>query len=157
MPPLMDFPFSSEPVALPSYIGRNPVSGLDYLRQERALVPETYATSYAGKAELVLRYVPDRYILEPGIFHTIVQEIAAKTSETTSHDPDIQLTWQVMHRLNDDLIPRWIQVLLRLPLAASSSEETRQKEETHMNIAVLFEDRQPTWKNPALLANLTWF
>ena len=144
----IDFPFSSEPVQLPSYIGRNPVSGLDYLRQERALLPTSFSS---GKGELVLRYVPDRYILKPGTFETILHETATQMDEASAHDPQIQLTWQVMHRLNDDLIARWIQVLLRVPVASASPEEKT------MDIAVLFEDRQPRWKNPALLANLNGF
>ena len=143
----IDFPFSSEPVQLPSYIGRNPVGGLDYLRQERALLPTSFSS---GKGELVLRYVPDRYILKPGTFETILHETATQMDEASAHDPQIQLTWQVMHRLNDDLIARWIQVLLRVPVASASPEEK-------MDIAVLFEDRQPRWKNPALLVNLNGF
>ena len=86
-----------------------------------------------GEGRLYVRYVPDRLLLDmedlaPWLTH--IEAIEAQEIE--------QAAVMVMNDLNSELVPRWIQVLVR----------------THGGGEVLVEDRQPDWDNPSLLAVL---
>jgi 7-cyano-7-deazaguanine reductase len=109
----------------------NPHEGLDYLVALSAAVvlPGSPAVT------LRLRYVPDRRLLTTESFNRYLGALAAEQAPTLEG-----LAATFLDDANNELVPRWVQV------SASLAQDARP---TH---AVLLEDRQPHWDNPALLA-----
>ena len=86
-----------------------------------------------GEGRLMVRYVPDRLLLS-------TEDLAPWLTRIEAAEPHEieQSAVMVLDDLNSELVPRWIQVLVR----------------THEEGEVLVEDRQPDWDNASLLAGL---
>ena len=111
----------------------NPGSGRDYVITLRGKLLNTRPPL---TATVVLRYVPDRQILEPANFESYLEEIA-------------KLEWLSLEAIanailidtGNELAARWTQVTLRDELGARNHE-------------IAMEDHQPGWFNEDLLYRL---
>ncbi len=112
----------------------NPDTGHDYV--------VTLSGSVAGlrTTTVTLRYVPDRSILTPSSLEGYLKTIG-------------ELNWSGLEEaaaairddLNNEIVPRWLQVSLRASVNAQGSVQRHD---------ILLEDRQPKWDNPSLLSRL---
>ena len=119
------------------------------LRREQLaaeLAPET-KTDYlitlnsetdASKTQIQLCYVPDKYVLNPISFEHYL---------STLYQTDWQnletLALAILDDINNEVVPRWAQIVLNSGNDKSSSGHR-----------VLVEDRQPNWENVSLLRRL---
>ena len=94
----------------------------------------------AGRPVTVtLLYIPDRLVLPPGTFSAYLEALDGCAWPT----PEAAAA-AVLADVNNELIPRWVQV--RLAAAAGRGGAERH--------GVILEDRQPGWDNPDLLGRL---
>lgn len=115
----------------------NPDSKIDYV--------STLEADLAGpdgeRARVVVRYVPDRWVLEEtGLsrYLEVVGDLAPANLETAATT--------LVADLADQLVPRWIQVFVQQTAPGSATAPGRHE--------VLVEERQPKWKNEELLGRL---
>ena len=85
---------------------------------------------------LVIDYVPDRLVLAP---EAVAAYLAAL--EAAPRNGLESLVVMVLDDLNNELVPRWVQVAAHRRLES-------------IRHAVTADDRQPDWDNPTLLARL---
>ncbi|AWK89274.1 hypothetical protein DEW08_22945 (plasmid) [Azospirillum thermophilum] len=83
---------------------------------------------------LRIRYVPDRLVLDPAGLAAYLPALATVPGGLEA------LAVAVLDDLNNELVPRWVEV---------SAER-----DTPLPHRVSIEDRQPTWDNPVLLGRL---
>ena len=115
----------------------NPAPQLDYLcRLTGAL------TNGGGTLEISVAYVPDRGVLTELGFAAYLATLA-DAPETME-----ALAVIVTDDLNNELVPRWVQVRIR---------RLTDQEESPIGASVLVEDRQPNWSNPELLNRMRGF
>ena len=107
----------------------NPDTALDYLIAIDDCAPES-------DWSIRLRYVPDKLVLDPAALARYAGHLMAR-----DHDGPEGLALTILADLNNETIPRWVEV-------ACANRNAPQHR-------VLVEDRQPNWDNPALLARLT--
>ena len=108
---------------------QNPESRLDYIVSLRE--------SFEG-GEVLVSYVPDRFILVPDSLGDYLSAVDAFTSRNLE-----ETAATILGDLNNELVPRWVQVAVsRLHDGA-------------IRHRVAVEDRQPKWDNPGLLSRLT--
>ncbi len=88
------------------------------------------------RANLRIRYVPDRDILTPESLTRYVEALAQMTF--ASHEETAQL---ILEDITDQVIPSWLEVTLS-------------QHDTHMRHEVRIEDRQPNWKDRGLIDRL---
>jgi 7-cyano-7-deazaguanine reductase len=106
----------------------NPNPRIDYLvRLEGTLWRE----DRQGETAITLHYVPDRLLLRAAAFDDYLKHLT--TVEAGPSLPE-RLALRVLGDVNDELVPRWLQVVV----GAGPHR-------------VLVEDRQPKWDNRALL------
>lgn len=82
-----------------------------------------------------IRYVPDRYFLPKGALQDYLQMIPDQAWSEVH-----EAAFVIMDDLNNQLVPKWIQVMVK-----TDSD------------AALIEDRQPQWQNAALLSRQVIF
>ena len=82
-----------------------------------------------------VRYVPDRYLLPKGAFQEYLPTVPEEIWQETSN-----AAFVIMDDLNNQLVPKWIQVMVE-----SDTD------------AALIEDRQPQWQNAPLLSRQVIF
>ncbi|MBO6865164.1 MAG: hypothetical protein RLW87_05555 [Alphaproteobacteria bacterium] len=111
---------------------RNPLPRLDYLCK-------VVGSTVDGGAALELRYVPDKLLLQEDAFGVYLAGLPDAESLES-------LAAMVLDDLNNELVPRFLQIRVR------ASED-----ELDSGHAVLMEDRRPRWDNPALLSRLPAF
>ena len=114
----------------------NPDKKLDYIVTLEGHLPNSHSHS----RHIVLRYVPDRDVLDAKAFGAYLEALATDTWNTPE---DLAVT--VLTDINNEIVARWIQVSLRVP------ELQHHAVQTH---AVVIEDRQPGWDNAGLLSRL---
>lgn len=112
-------------------------SGQDFLASQRAVLD----LPGRGRVWLELRLVPDRLILPPAAFEAYLA-VAAQEPPEAFEDFGALL----FDDLKNELVPRWIQLVAGAALATGSGLVADQ--------ILLFEDRQPRWDNPGLLARV---
>lgn len=117
--------------------GPCPGNRLDYVVSLSGRVANAAAD---GAARVAVRYVPDKWILDPASFRAYLANL-----ETLELDSLEAVGVAILDDLNNEVVPRWVQVSVS---AAGGDAEAR---ESH---GVLLEDRQPRWDNPALLSRL---
>lgn len=118
---------------------------MDRLSRRNLLVPrpdpavrQDYLVTLEGKvsgrwaAAVELRFVPDRLVLESGSFGAYLDAMGGLAWDSLE-----ALAAAIQDDLRNELVPRW----LLLAVEAGGHQ-------------VLFEDRQPKWDNPRLLARL---
>jgi len=110
---------------------------------ETAANPNTrtdYVVSLGGEVvglcRVEVRYIPDQAILTPASFAAYLKGLAALP---WTHLEEI--TASVVNDLNNELVPRWVQV----SVSGNSAD---------MAHRVTIEDRQPRWDNPILLSRI---
>lgn len=101
----------------------NPNTGLDYL--------VAVDTAVSPNRVIRLRYVPDKLLLRPHTFETYLSAITA-----TDDIPSEELALAIIEDINNEVVPRWVQVQV----------------ENGGVYRVLIEDRQPNWDNPQIIA-----
>lgn len=114
----------------------NPDKKLDYIVTLQGHLPN----SHGHLRHIVLRYIPDRDVLDARSFGTYLEALSQITWPTPE---DLAVT--VLTDINNEIVARWIQIHLSIP------ERLHHAVETH---AVIIEDRQPTWNNTDLLNRL---
>lgn len=100
---------------------------------------ESAPSSDLGPLNFVVRYVPDKVLLDPSYLSEYLRALT-------------QPEWSCLEALalamrddfGNELIPRWIEIVVS-PLNASLE---------NMRHSVLVKDRQPQWDNPRLLSRL---
>lgn len=114
----------------------NPDPKSDYV----VTVEASFLVRLQTEIGVILRFVPDREILAPDSLDTYL----ARLSETDV--PGLEaIATTILSDINDRLVPKWIQV------EATAVGDHAVGIHRH---AVLAEDRQPRWDNPALLSRL---
>lgn len=113
----------------------NPDERLDYVAALRG-----HAAGRAdggGAAEVRLRYVPDRRILDPAAFGAYLAAAGGEPGGSVEG-----FAAMVLDDINNELVPRWVQITVTAPGEGIAEH------------GVMLEDRQPRWDNPALLSRL---
>ena len=113
----------------------NPNPALDYLCQLDGNLGDATATRVS------LRYVPGKLVMNTealGLYLCNVDPGGGQSLEA--------LAAVILDDLNNELVPRWIQVIL---IADDHSLDRGHR--------VLLEDRQPKWDNPTLLSRIIGF
>lgn len=111
-------------------------SRLDYVV---SLTGRVAHAAYPAPLAIVLRYVPDRWTLDPASFARYLDALDDAGLATLE-----AVGVAILEDVNNEVVPRWIQV------AAATGDE----DEPAGRLGVLLEDRQPKWDNPALLSRL---
>lgn len=114
----------------------NPDSAIDYMVNITGHIDK----EGSSRTNVSLRYVPDKLVLEAGSFGVYLDtlgEIGWKVAE------DLAVT--IISDVNNELIPRWVQISVSAPDLAHPAVDTH---------GVVLEDRQPKWDNPGLLSRL---
>lgn len=111
----------------------NPVRHADYLIRLEGRIENRGAAFSVG-----LDYIPDRAILDAGAFGAYLQALAAQLWNSIE-----EIGGAVLGDVESEVLPRYLRVTVR--------DEQSEAGRSHI---VLFEGRQPDWKNDALLARL---
>lgn len=111
---------------------RNPLPRVDYL----CLLTGWTITEQVA---IELRYVPGKLLLTQAALQTYLTGLPEPSSLES-------LAAMILDDLNNELVPRFVQIRVRETGAVSGADH-----------AVLMEDRRPRWDNPALLARLPRF
>ncbi len=112
----------------------NPRRATDYLVEFNALLPPVRLTDTRVEGlRLDVRYVPDKVLYDVALRGPY---LGALSSELWQGMED--LAANIFDDLNNELVPRW------LNLRFGSND----------GMVVMFEERQPLWDNPALLARI---
>lgn len=114
----------------------NPDPGSDYVVRFDV---ETTPSFALGPLKFIVRYVPDRSLLDPSCLSDYLHAL------TQPNWPSLEaLAVAMRDDISNEVIPRWIEILVSP--SDASLEIARH--------SVLVEDRQPQWDNPRLLARL---
>lgn len=116
---------------------RNPDFKLDYVI---TITGHMATLSDEQSSAVILRYVPDKVILQPRSFGRYLDTIG--TFEWKALE---EAAAAVLNDVNNELIARWVQVGISAPDQAHPGIERHE---------VLLEDRQPNWDNAGLLSRL---
>ncbi len=118
----------------------NPNPRLDYV----SVLEGTVTVSTGGDAATVnLLFVPDKLILDTASFATYLGALGNLTWDTLE-----QVAVTILEDVSNEAVARWVQVALSGPEPAHGDVGRH---------AVLVEERQPAWDNPALLSRLRRF
>ena len=118
-----------------------PASALRWRRNSRPDIDYlvTLSDSHARSGyDLHLRYVPDKLLIEPS---SLGEYLAAMSSGDADHPETLALA--LLDDINNDIVPRWVQIVVQSVAGGPAPAET-----------VILEDRQPNWDNPAILLRL---
>lgn len=107
----------------------NPARKIDSLNMIAGRMPAT-------QVRVILRYVPGKLFLEHRSFDRYLTELAPVAKQGIE-----ELAYAILDDLNNEMVPRWIEIIVELDDGNK----------------VLVEDRQPGWDNPALLSRLARF
>ena len=103
-----------------------------------ALAGQTAAPSGEGATSVAVRYVPDRITLGAGAFFDYLDGLGEGWASLE------QVAVAVIDDLSNQLVPRWVQVIVT---ARIGPEELERHE-------VILEDRQPGWENESIMVRL---
>ena len=91
---------------------------------------------------IVLRYVPDKLLIEPtSLTEYLAKYRASAGADAATHPETVALA--LLDDINNDIVPRWVQITVRSVADGPAPAE-----------CVVLEDRQPNWANAAILATL---
>jgi len=113
----------------------NTDSKLDYIVTLTGHLPNS-----GGGRDIVLRYIPDRLVLNAKAFGDYLEALSKVTWDSPE---DLAVT--ILSDVSNEVVSRWAQVNLSMP------ELQHHAVATH---SVLIEDRQPGWDNASLLGRL---
>lgn len=115
----------------------NPSPGLDYVVTHEG---RFRARGQAAEIALGLRYVPDRLILAGAAVEAYLGALGDASW------PSLEaIAGAALEDLNNELVARWVHLTLGVEHGAGTRHQTHR---------VTFEDHQPGWDNPGLLARL---
>lgn len=105
--------------------------------------PVDYLVFYEARLDSIqaflrLTYAPGKLILTPDALQRYLDAL-----DRDSTLPVEALAHVVLDDMNDELVPRWVQIVVEQPAEAGRRALTHR---------VLVEDREPRWDDPALLA-----
>lgn len=86
-----------------------------------------------------LTYVPDKLVLGAESFEAYLAAFGADAPLMIE-----QLAFDILDDINNEIVPRWVQVIVTAPHGGPSVRPQK----------VIVEDRQPNWDNPRILAHL---
>ena len=115
-------------------VTENPDRSLDYVVTLAGSLPTCEQAQ-----SIMLRYIPDRKILDANAFAKYLKAVGEATWESPE---DLAVT--VLTDVNNEIIGRWMQISLSTP-------DQNNPITTH---GVVLEDRQPGWDNPSLMGRL---
>lgn len=95
--------------------------------------------AHGAPLSVVLRYVPDRRIVEPPSFSAYLRALGGNPLASVE-----AVGVAILEDVSNEAVPRWLQVLV-----TAESDDPQ--------YAVLLEDRQPKWDNRTLLSRLKRF
>ncbi len=122
----------------------NPRGGIDYVVELKGAIESTEEGAGGRRsAELSVRYVPDKWILDPGAFGRYLEALA--TIEFQSLEA---LAAAILDDIANEAVVRWVQVVVTAPDTSHSPVDRH---------GVMLEDRQPRWDNPSLLSRMKRF
>ena len=108
--------------------GENLNAKIDYVVTLSGTISET--------CRVDIRYIPDLTVLKPASLNTYLSTLSA-----LGWDHLEALGLAILNDLNNEVIPRWVQI-------------TVWGKSADMAHRVTLEDRQPRWDNPALLSRI---
>ncbi|MEX2617803.1 MAG: hypothetical protein WD767_17065 [Alphaproteobacteria bacterium] len=111
----------------------NPSAHLDYLSR-------LDGAAAGDRTHVTLYYVPDKLVLPPAAFNNYLAALGEYSGKLLE-----QLAATILEDFNNEVVPRWLSIRLERQMPGMSAHRT------------LFEDQQPKWNNPALLARLERF
>ena len=114
----------------------NPDSSHDYLCELRRQISINRHKDNEHRVELVLRYVPDKLVLDTFEMEPYFEFI----SELDWHSLEL-IALDILEDINNEVIPRWVQV----------SSAFRARREDAISSEVTVEDHQPDWENTYLM------
>lgn len=89
-----------------------------------------------SQVRVVLRYIPGKRMIEHRSWDAYLGALGELLPEGIE-----AIAYAILEDLNNELVPRWVEILVELDSGHK----------------ILLEDRQPNWDNPALLARLAPF
>lgn len=107
----------------------NPTRKIDSLNLVSGRIPAT-------QVRVILRYVPGKQFLEHRSFDRYLSALAPVTKDGIE-----ELAYVILDDLNNELVPRWLEIIVELDDGNK----------------VLVEDRMPGWENHTLLGRLQRF
>lgn len=113
----------------------NPNRDFDYVV---SLQGKLGVEALGGEVILGLRYVPDREIVLDPDMDAYLTSVSGQAWSSIE-----EFAAAVLADLNNELVPRWVSVVVTLRRPRGSAEHT-----------VIVEDRQPNWDNRALLSRI---
>lgn len=119
------------------HVARNPDSKIDYVTR---LSGHMASPGSDQTISVMLRYVPDRLILEPTAFGHYLDAMGENSWSSLE-----EAAATVLNDISNELVARWVQV------SVSAPDRTHPGVESH---DVLLEDHQPNWSNAGLLSRL---
>ena len=119
---------------------RNPALTLDYVSSLTGQIGKGDGSDMSV-IKIEVRYVPDKLVLEVASFESYLGSCLILASEELE-----KLASVILEDLNNEIVPRWLHVT-----ASTGTNDTGDQMIRH---SVSFEDRQPDWDNPSLLARL---
>jgi len=118
-------------------VGKNPDPRLDYVTSLSGQMAEPGAHRHSS---VVLRYVPDRLILDPSAFGRYLDAMGAVKWSSLE-----EAAATLLNDISNELVARWVQVSISAPDGVYPGIASHD---------VLLEDRQPNWENAGLLSRL---
>lgn len=118
--------------------GANPAAHTDYVVQ---LDGDIDVGSLAAAVAVTIRYIPDRDVLDPGSLPRYWRRLGG--ADWPSFE---ELAVTVLGDLGNELVPRWIEIVAMTESSDAAGDRTHR---------VVLQDRQPTWRNDALLNRLS--
>ena len=116
----------------------NPENRLDYIITLSGDL--IHGEDHDHPSQVKMRYIPDALILRPDSFATYLDRLS------DTNWPSLETAASaVIDDINNELVPRWVQVQVELSPKAGST--------LHFHSVVL-EDKQPKWENAELLSRL---
>ena len=117
----------------------NPAPAHDYVSTLSLTVDAGTRCPFEHGGRLEIRLVPDRAVADPEAFRHYLETVADLGWETAE-----ACAAAVLDDVNNELVPRWVQVSLVLTAGGGGSVAQ----------TVVIEDRQPSWSNAELMARL---
>ncbi len=115
----------------------NPATGLDYMSKFAGQIKNLPSVEFFT---VEIRYVPDRLVLDPACLGVYLSELSGR-----EWSPLETLTTTLLDDLQNQVIPRWVQVRLIA---------NRTTDGIPICQTIIAEDAQPGWKNDVLLGRM---
>mgnify|MGYP005666012101 FL=1 len=116
----------------------NPGESIDYIVTVKGRLDRLKNTE--GGREVIIRYVPDRFILIPDSFSTYIGNMANGPWDSLE-----AIAVAILEDINNELVPRWVRITV--------NSVDLQAEDIPLH-SVSMEDHQPHWENKGLINSI---